>query len=94
MRELGFASVAEFRSFVATLEMCCGACGRTGRRGRGMNDMHIDHDHKTGEIRGVLCGGCNVALGSARDDPELLRNLAAYLENPPLPKRSSQNEAA
>ncbi len=59
-----------------------------------MNDMHIDHDHKTGEIRGVLCGGCNVALGSARDDPELLRNLAAYLENPPLPKRSSQNEAA
>lgn len=83
-KDLGFPTVAEFRSFLATLDMRCAACGRTGRRGRGISDMQIDHDHRTGEIRGVLCGGCNVALGSVRDNPATLRALAAYLEHSPL----------
>lgn len=40
----------------------------------------IDHDHRTGEIRAMLCHHCNKALGLGRDDPEILRGLAAYLE--------------
>jgi recombination endonuclease VII len=44
----------------------------------------IDHCHKTGEVRGKLCGTCNRRLlTAARNDPELLRRAAAYLENPP-----------
>jgi hypothetical protein len=42
----------------------------------------IDHDHETGEIRGVLCGRCNVALGWFRHDPKRLRAAAEYLERP------------
>lgn len=41
---------------------------------------HIDHDHKTGRVRGLVCGRCNVMLGMGNDDPETLRLGAEYLE--------------
>lgn len=40
----------------------------------------IDHDHKTGKVRGLLCKQHNFLLGLAADDPELLRLAATYLE--------------
>ena len=41
--------------------------------------MAIDHDHKTGKNRGVLCLNCNRALGSLRDNINILQNLIDYL---------------
>lgn len=40
---------------------------------------HVDHCHKTGVVRGILCHNCNRALGAARDSPVILRGLIAYL---------------
>lgn len=58
--------------------LACEACGleedKNGRK------FCIDHDHSTGLVRGLLCGGCNSALGHAFDDPSILRQLADYLE--------------
>ena len=41
---------------------------------------HIDHDHRTGKVRGLLCSNCNHALGMVHDDPTILRRLMAYLD--------------
>lgn len=41
--------------------------------------LHVDHDHGTGEIRGLLCMRCNNALGLFREDPDLLKRAARYV---------------
>ena len=45
----------------------------------GRGSYHVDHDHKTKKIRGLLCHKCNVALGMVQDRIDLLHKLIAYL---------------
>jgi hypothetical protein len=55
----------------------------TNYDGSGKRDLSTDHDHRTGEIRGLLCKHCNDLLGRIMDDPAYLRAMIAYLESPP-----------
>ncbi|WP_328297774.1 endonuclease VII domain-containing protein [Streptomyces sp. NBC_00435] len=41
---------------------------------------HVDHDHRTGKVRGVLRFGCNAGIGQLKDRPDVLRRAAAYVE--------------
>ncbi len=43
-------------------------------------NLAVDHCHTTGKVRGLLCNACNRAIGFLRDDPQIARALAAYLE--------------
>ena len=60
-----------------------GVCAICGRPPKNM-PLNVDHDHETGEVRGLLCWSCNHrVLGAVRDSIELLQRAAAYLEQPP-----------
>ncbi len=42
--------------------------------------LAVDHDHKTGKVRGLLCDNCNTGIGMLKDSPELLKKAINYLE--------------
>lgn len=60
----------------------CAICGSSEARSRS-DKFHIDHCHKTGVVRGLLCGPCNTGIGKLNDDPELLKIAIKYLEGKP-----------
>ena len=51
----------------------CKICGK-------FRQLVVDHSHKTGDVRALLCHRCNLAIGQFDDDPQLLRLAANYLE--------------
>jgi hypothetical protein len=56
----------------------CAICDST-ENGR-YKHLSIDHDHSNGKIRGLLCNNCNRGLGLLKDNPEVLRKAADYVE--------------
>ena len=54
----------------------CAICGNHQRYKR----LAVDHDHKTGQVRGLLCENCNRGLGRFFDSTFRLRNALSYLE--------------
>lgn len=68
-------SIAEFNAILQAQGHVCAICKRPPNRKR----LHIDHDHVTGIVRGLLCFRCNMALGYFGDNPDALRAGAEYL---------------
>ena len=58
----------------------CAICGVESANALGYA-LHVDHDHRTGQVRGLLCQNCNVALGHFKDDPNILIAAIKYLES-------------
>lgn len=62
----------------------CQVCGSEetlkGKNFHGKRRLSVDHDHRTRQLRGLLCNTCNQTIGFAKEDPTRLRLLAAYLE--------------
>lgn len=61
------------------LEWSNGGCSICGARPED-SKLDVDHDHKTGKVRGILCRSCNLALGMLKDDKRLLHIAIAYLD--------------
>lgn len=45
--------------------------------------LHIDHNHETGVVRGLLCRDCNLAIGHFKENEEAMKNAVEYLRSPP-----------
>jgi hypothetical protein len=76
-RKYGFGE-AEYGRLLAAHDGVCAICSQPPTKGRG-NRLHVDHDHGTGAIRGLLCTTCNTGLGNLNDDIDLLLKAVAYL---------------
>jgi hypothetical protein len=53
----------------------CAICGERGKRDK----LDVDHCHKTGAVRGLLCNRCNLCIGRFEDNPMYLKSAAEYL---------------
>ena len=56
----------------------CAICGVS-------NPLRVDHCHKTGKVRGLLCDKCNMGIGLLQDDSNILRAAAEYIERHAAP---------
>jgi hypothetical protein len=65
--------------YLAMLEAQDGRCAICRGDGQGRR-LGVDHDHDTGQVRGLLCGPCNSALGMLREDPAIFAAALTYLE--------------
>lgn len=63
----------------------CRICGLSRDAVTDKFGFHVDHSHTTEHVRGLLCRNCNIALGAAKDDPNILMAMLLYLELPPGP---------
>lgn len=63
----------------------CDICHQPERQTRSgeVRMLNKDHDHSTGEWRGLLCSRCNAAIGMFNDNVELMLSAIRYLQNPP-----------
>jgi hypothetical protein len=62
-----------------TKEKVVNVCWVDGKKEERKLNHAIDHNHETGQVRGVLCGHCNVSLGRLKDNPDNILGLFAYL---------------
>lgn len=74
-------TLAEFEVIFEFQGGRCAVCG--GPPPASGRSFHVDHDHRTGKVRGLLCWTCNHDLIGRRRDPEVFRAAARYLERPP-----------
>lgn len=68
----------DFDRIVAAQNGCCACCGKPMDTER-LRSMHVDHDHATGAIRGVIHAPCNTGLGRLGDSPEGIMRALVYV---------------
>ncbi len=81
LRNFGI-TLEEFNKILEAQNNLCAICKQPETRqfnGR-TSSLALDHCHETGKVRGLLCWRCNSGIGKLRDNSELLRNAADYLD--------------
>jgi len=72
-------TTTEYQTLLERQDFRCLICGDTeSYQG---HKLAVDHSHKTGKIRGLLCKGCNMGLGNFKDSEILLNNAIVYLRS-------------
>lgn len=79
LRKYGITAL-KYKQMLIKQNNACAIC-KTKTPGGKNNKFVVDHNHKTEEVRGLLCDNCNKAIGLLNDSPELLISAKIYLES-------------
>ena len=71
-------TIHDYDDMVKAQDNKCAICDCPPDHPKGL--FHIDHDHFTEEVRGLLCGACNKGLGMFKDNTEFLESAISYLK--------------
>lgn len=74
-------TLAEYDAIFKQQKARCAICKEPPKTGH--NRLAVDHCHRSGKVRGLLCWICNRALGKFSDDDDKVVNAAEYVTNPP-----------
>lgn len=77
----------QYETLLEVQNGCCAICDRKLAKFKDDSDLpvaNVDHDHDTGEVRGLLCSSCNSAIGYFRDNTALLHRAIGYLNDAPF----------
>lgn len=75
-------TLEQYNTLLEKQDSLCAIC-RLPETKQGVEKLAVDHDHKTGIIRGLLCSRCNTVIGLFGEDPEYLQKALAYLQQEP-----------
>ena len=70
----------EFDALLQGQKGCCAICRTEFLSETKQDTPHVDHDHLTQKVRGLLCNHCNSGLGQFKDNKDLMRKAITYLE--------------
>jgi hypothetical protein len=70
-------TIDEYNAILSAQGNVCAICKRADWNGKG---PHIDHDHETKRVRGILCASCNTAIGFIKENPIIAWAMAEYLK--------------
>lgn len=75
-------TLQEYAQRIVDQNGVCAICKQpeTHMRNGKLKALAVDHDHKTGAVRGLLCSDCNTGIGKLKDDPEIMKSAIRYLQ--------------
>jgi hypothetical protein len=82
LRSIFGITLAEYSLMLIEQDGKCATCrqSETATRNGKLKALCVDHDHKTGKVRGLLCSECNQGLGKLKENRDTLLNMIAYLD--------------
>lgn len=75
-------TLEQYNEMLAKQQGLCAICQEpeTAKKNGKIKSLSVDHCHKTGKVRGLLCHACNTGIGSFKEDLNLLNSVKHYLE--------------
>lgn len=78
LRRYGISPEA-YDQMLADQKFVCAICGEPGKENGRAKRLAVDHDHRSGKVRALLCANCNTAVGLLQDSQVLLAAASLYL---------------